>query len=175
MIPVVLNQVLGTRFKVVTGYRGINPMHLAMERGEVHGCAASWQAIMTTKKSWIEKDLIANLVTIAMDREPDLPDVPALAELVSAPEDTALIRLMAASAVHGRAWIAWGNIPADRLAALRKAYAGTLADPAFKADAKKRDLPIRPVTWEEQERRKTEILDTPDTTVARLKSIMELN
>ena len=174
MIPVVLNEVLGTKFRVVTGYRGINPMHLAMERGEVHGRAASWQSITTTKPEWIRNGLIANLLTIAMDREPDLPNVPALAELVSSPDDTALIRLMAASADHGRAWIAWGDIPADRLAAVRAAYGKTLADPAFRADAGKRGFPIRPVSWEVQEERKREILQTPDATVARLKSILDL-
>ena len=174
IIPVVLNEVLGTKFRVVTGYRGINGMHLAMERGEVHGRAASWQSITTTKPAWIEKGLIANLLTIAMDREPDLPNVPALSELVSAREDVALIRLLAGSADHGRAWIAWGDIPADRLAALRAAYAKTLADPAFKADAGKRGFPIRPVNWEVQEERKRTILATPDATVAQLKSILGL-
>ena len=174
MIPIVLNNLLNTKFRVITGYRGINPMHLAMERGEVQGLAASWQSITTTKQDWIQKDLVANLITVAMEREPDLPQVPSLAELVSSEEDKSLIRLMAASSVHGRAWIAHGGIPEARLAALRKAYANTLADPAFQADAKKRDLPLRPVTWALQEERKRDIIETPDKTVQRLKSMLNI-
>jgi hypothetical protein len=174
MIPIILNQLLGTKFRVVTGYRGINGMHLAMERGEVHGRASSWQSITSSKKAWIEKDLITNILTIAMDREPDLPNVPALSEMVSKPEDVALIRLLGGSSVHGRAWIAYGGIPQDRLAALRAAYTATMADPAFKADAAKRGLELRPVGWQAQETRKQEMLSTPPATVARLKSILGL-
>jgi tripartite-type tricarboxylate transporter receptor subunit TctC len=175
MIPIVLNEVLGTKFRVVTGYAGINGMHLAMERGEVHGRATSWQSITSTKKAWIENGMIVNLLTVAMEREPDLPDVPALAELVTKPDDVALIRLLAGSSVHGRAWIAWGGIPAERLAALRTAFGKTMSDPAFKADAEKRGLELRPVSWREQEQRKNEMMATPPATVARLKSILSLN
>ena len=95
IIPIVLNSMLGTKFRVVTGYQGINLIHLAMERGELHGSAASWPTIAAAKKSWVEKGLIANLITIAMEREPDLPDVPALSEVVTSAEDRALIPLLA--------------------------------------------------------------------------------
>jgi len=174
MIPVVLNALLGTKFRVVTGYRGLNGMHLAMERGEVHGRASSWQSITSTKKSWIEKKMINNLLVVDMDREPEIPDVPAVGELLSAESDRQLIRLLSGSAVLGRAWIAFGGIPADRLAALRRAYAATLADPRFKQDAAKRGLQLRPVGWQEQQKLAGEILATPDRTVARLKSVLGL-
>ena len=88
VIPVVLNSMLGTKFRVVTGYQGINLIHLAMERGEIHGSAASWPTIAAAKKAWVEKGLINNLIVIAMEREPDLPDVPALAELVTKSDET---------------------------------------------------------------------------------------
>jgi tripartite-type tricarboxylate transporter receptor subunit TctC len=174
IIPVVLNALLGTKFKVVAGYLGINAINLAMERGEVQGHAVSWQVISSTRKSWIEKDLVASLVTIGLEREPELPNVPALAELVTSEEDNALIRLMAGSAALGRAWVAFGDIPKDRLAALRDAYAKTLADPDFKSELSKRGLPLNPVTWQVQQDLAGRILATPEPAVVRLKKILDL-
>ena len=174
IIPVTLNALLGTKFKPVVGYGGINLINLAMERGEVHGQASSWPTISAAKPQWVQDGLINNLLTVAMEREPDLPNVPALAELVKSEDDFNLIRLLAGPAALGRAWIAFGDIPKDRLAALRDAYAKTLADPAFLADAKKRKLPINPVSWQEQQKLAEAILATPDATVARLKGILGL-
>ena len=174
VIPVVLNSILGTKFRVVTGYQGINLIHLAMERGELHGSAASWPTIAAAKKAWVEQGLINNLLTVAMEREPDLPDVPALSELVTSQEDKALIPLLAGSAALGRAWIAFGDIPKDRLAALREAWARTMADAAFQADATARGLVLHPVAWPAQQELAEQILATPDSTVARLKGILGL-
>ena len=129
IIPVVLNAMLGTKFKIVMGYRDINLIHLAMEKGEINGSAASWPTIAAARPQWVKQGLIVNLVTIAMEREPDLPSVPALSEVVTSAEDRAMIPLLAGSAAHGRAWVAFGNIPKDRLAALRQAYAETLTIP----------------------------------------------
>ena len=174
-IPTVLNAVMGTRFRVVLGYPGVAAIHLAMDRGEVHGTAASWPAISATRKDWIEKGLVTSLVTVAMEREPELPAVPALAEMVTGPDDVALIGLLTMTAALGRAWVAFGDIPKDRLAALRAAYAETLADPELKAEAGRRNLVINPVPWQSQQELTTRILATPDTTVARLKRILELD
>ena len=174
IIPTVLNHLLGTKFRVVSGYRGLGLMHLAMAKGEIHGRAASYQSIAGTKQEWVKKGLIANRVTVAADRDPDVPEAPALAELVTADADRALVRLLAGSAALGRAWIAFGGIPKDRLSALRAAYAKTAADPVFKVETAKRGLPLRPVSWQEQEKLAAELLATPDSTVARLKSILKL-
>lgn len=174
IIPTVLNHLLGTRFRVVSGYRGLGLMHLAMAKGEIHGRAASYQSIAGTKQEWVEKKLIANLVTIAGDRDPDVPEAPALTELVSSAEDKALVRLLSDSAALGRAWIAFGGIPQDRLAALRAAYGKTLADPKFGIETAKRKLPVRPVSWQVQQKLVADLLATPDSTVRRLKSILKL-
>ena len=174
VIPTLLNTVLGTKFRVVSGYPGIAAINLAMERGEVRGHAVSWPVIAGTKKEWIEKGLITSLVTVAMEREPELPDVPALAELVTSEDDRVLIRLLTAPAALGRAWIAFGDIPKDRLAALRDAFAATMADPALRADAVVRGLVIRPVSWQAQQELAQQILSTPNAVVARLKGILGL-
>ena len=172
MVPVLLNSLLGTKFKVISGYRGLGLMHLAMQNGEVHGRAATWASIVGTKKAWIKDGLVTNLITVTMKREPALPNVPALGELVTSNEDRSVVRLLTASAALGRAWVAFGDIPKDRLAALRDAYAKTLADPAFLADAAKRGLPLQPVSWQDQHKLAEEIVTTSDTTVARLKKVL---
>lgn len=175
MIPIVINDVLRTKFRMITGYDGMHGINLAMERGEIQGRATSWQSVTSTKRDWIENRLINNLVTVAMEREPDLPEVPALSELVTSDDDLSLVRLLAGTSVHGRAWIAWGNIPAERLAALRAAFASTMADPEFRKEAEKRRMNIRPVSWQEQEELKEQILKTPDRVVTRLKNILTAN
>ena len=174
IIPAMLNGMMGTKFRIVTGYPGINLIHLAMERGEVQGTAASWAVIASTRREWIEKKLINNLVTIGTERDPELPDVPALGELVTTPEDRAIVPLLAGPAAHGRAWVAFGDIPAERLAALREAFARTLADPAYLAEARQRGLVIDPVAAERQQKLASEIMATPDAPVARLKQILGL-
>ena len=163
---------LGTKFKPIAGYGGINLINLAMERGEIHGQAASWPTITATKREWVDKDLIANLVTVAMEREPDLPKVPALAELVKSDDDVALIRLLAGPAALGRAWIAFGDIPQG---SPRRAARGLRQDHGrsrFPRRRRKRDLPVNPVSWQEQQKLAEAILATPDATVARLKAIL---
>lgn len=172
LIPVVLNTMLDTKFRIVAGYRGLGQMHLAMENGEVHGRAASWSSITSTKPDWVKKGLLANLVTIALEREPALPDIPTLAELATSEKDRTLIRFLAGSAALGRAWVSFDGIPADRLAALRAAYATTLADSGFKTEANKRGLPVRPVAWQDQQKIVTDILATPDAQVAQVRKFL---
>ncbi len=172
MIPFVLNGLFGTRFRVVTGYPGIAIIHMAMERGEVQGTAASWPVIAATRPEWVEKKMINNLVTIAMEREPALPETPALGELLSSPDDLALMPMLAGSAALGRAWVTFGDVPQDRLAALRDAFARTLDDPSFRAEAAQAGLPLAPVSWRLQQESVDGILSTGDDTVSRLKHMV---
>jgi hypothetical protein len=88
--------------------------------------------------------------------------------------DRALIGLLTAPAALGRAWVAFGDIPQERLAALRAAFAATMADPAFLTDAAARGMPVRPVDWQAQQAIAAQILATPDATVAKLKGILGL-
>jgi hypothetical protein len=110
-----------------------------------------------------------------MEREPDLSEVAALSEIVTKAEDKALIPLLAGSAALGRTWAAFGDVPKDRVAALREAWAKTMADPAFRAEAATRGLVLNPVSWQDQQAVAAQILATPDTAVARLKGIVGLD
>jgi hypothetical protein len=95
-MPLVLNDVLGTRFKLVTGYVGTQETILAIERGEAHGrCVFSYSALKIAKPDWLRDKKINILVLTALEKSPDFPGVPAVVDLVTKPEDRQLLELTA--------------------------------------------------------------------------------
>jgi len=158
----VLNYVLGTKLKIVAGYPGGNDVVLAMERGEVKGrCGWSWSSIVTARPAWIKEKKIIVLVQLALSKHPDLPDVPLVTDLANNPSQRQMLRLIFARQVMGRPFVAPPAIPADRLAALRKAFMQTLADKDFVADAEKARLEIDGVSGEEVAKLVKELYATP--------------
>jgi hypothetical protein len=119
--------------------------------------------------------LVVHLAVVGPEREPDLPDVPLLTELAKNPQDRALLSLISDNAMLGRAWLAPPGVPAERLAALREAFAKALQDPELLADAKARQLDIRPVHWQKLTAASEMIMRTDDTTVTRLNRILATN
>jgi tripartite-type tricarboxylate transporter receptor subunit TctC len=147
--PRIVNGVLGTKFKIVTGYPGGNDVSLAMERGEVQGrCGWSWSSVITTRRDWLDKKLINVLVQLSTDKHEDLPDVPSILELASTPEQKQILGLVFARQALGRPYLAPPGIPADRVAALRKAFMDTMKDKEFLAEAAKAKLEIGPISGE---------------------------
>ena len=160
--PKILNGVLGTRFKIVAGYPGGNDITLAMERGEVSGrCGWSWSSVMATHRGWIEDKSINILVQLSLNKHPDLPHVPLVVDLGRSDEQQQIFKLIFARQVIGRPFLGPPNIPKDRVDALRKAFAETMRDPEFLADAVKSQLEITPVAGEEVDRLVKEIYRTP--------------
>jgi tripartite-type tricarboxylate transporter receptor subunit TctC len=158
----VINYVLGTKLKIVAGYPGGNDVVLAMERGEVKGrCGWSWSSLVAARPTWITEKKINILVQLALSKHPDLPDVPLITDLATNQSQRQMLRLIFARQVMGRPFVAPPGIPADRLAALRKAFMQTLADKDFLADAAKGRLEIDAVPGEEVETLVKEIYATP--------------
>ena len=141
-----MNALLGTKVRTVSGYPGGNQISLAMERGEIHGrCSISWSSIKASLPHWIEEKKFVPLLQVASAKHADLPDVPLLMDL--APDDEArhIFRFLIARQVMGRPFFGPPDVPADRAAALRKAFIDTLNDPEFLAEADKAKLEINPV------------------------------
>ena len=160
--PRILNGVLGTKMKIVSGYPGGNDVVLAMERGEIQGrCGWSWSSVMSTHKAWLDEKKMTVLTQIALRRHPDLPDVPLIMDLAKSPEQKQILRLIFARQVMGRPYLAPPGVPADRAEVLRKAFMETLNDPEFKADADKAQLEITPVDGEDLQNLVTEVYATP--------------
>jgi len=160
--PRILNGVLGTKFKIVSGYPGGNDITLAMERGEVKGrCGWSWSSVVATHKRWVDDKTITVLVQLSLAKHPDLPDVPLVMDFAKSEEQKQIFKLIFARQVMGRPFVAPPGLPKDRADALRKAFDDTMKDPEFLADAARTQLEITPVSGVEVEKLVAEIYQTP--------------
>jgi tripartite-type tricarboxylate transporter receptor subunit TctC len=139
--PAMMRDVLGLNFKLITGYPTGNHNNLAMERGEIHGWAASWENLIGTRPHWIKEKKVTLLTQFLLERKHQIPDVPTLLELAPAGKKD-VVEFMSASTPFGRAIVTGPGVPADRVAALRTAFEATIKDPAFLAAAQKRNVDI---------------------------------
>jgi tripartite-type tricarboxylate transporter receptor subunit TctC len=145
--PRVINAVLGTKMKVISGYPGGNDIALALERGEVQGrCGWSWSSLKSTHAHWVKDKKINLIAQLGLSKHADLPDVPSIMDFAKTAEDTAVLRLIFARQGLGRPFVGPPGIPADRVAALRKAFDTAMKDPEFLADADKGKMEINPLT-----------------------------
>jgi tripartite-type tricarboxylate transporter receptor subunit TctC len=138
-----LKDAIGADYKIVTGYRSGNDCNLAMERGEIHGWTASWESIQGTRPHWLADHKVKMLVQFTLERAPYLKDVPTLTELTP-PAKRDVAEFVVSGTPFARALAVGPDVPADRVAALRKAFDALMTDHAFLADAKKRKLEIGP-------------------------------
>jgi tripartite-type tricarboxylate transporter receptor subunit TctC len=160
--PRILNGVLGTKMRIVSGYPGGNDVVLAMERGEVKGrCGWSWSSVMSTHHVWLEEKKMTVLAQLALQKHPDLPDVPLIIDLAKTDEQKQILKLIFARQVMGRPYLAPPGIPADRAAALRQAFMDTMTDKEFLADAEKAQLEITPVDGAGIQKLVAEVYQTP--------------
>jgi len=136
--PMVLNDVLGTKLKVISGYPGTQETILAIERGEVDGrCAFGWSSMNASKPEWLPKKMVHLLVQIGLQKHPRLPDVPLALDLAKTEADKQLMRVVATPLAISRPYLAPPNLPPERTADLRKAFMAALADPELRADFRK--------------------------------------
>jgi tripartite-type tricarboxylate transporter receptor subunit TctC len=160
--PKVLNALLGTKMRLVTGYPGGNEINLAMQRGEVGGrCGWSWSSVVSTRPTWIKNHDVNVLVQLALTKHPDLPNVPLVMDLAKTPEQRQMLKLVFARQTMGRPFVAPPGLPADKVATLRKAFRDTMHDPELLAEAKKEKLEINPVSGEDVQQLVEEAYQVP--------------
>jgi tripartite-type tricarboxylate transporter receptor subunit TctC len=165
-LPKVLNGLFGTKFKVVLGYPGGNEMNLAMERGETQGrCGLSWGSFKATHSAWIKENKVRLLFQVGFEKHPDLPDVPLIGELAKTDEERQILNMFIARQVMGRPFFAPPGLPADRADLLRDAFAKTMQDKAFLADAERSKLEITPVSGLRVQDLVAEIYRTPNAVI----------
>ena len=148
-LPMMLNKLFGTKIKVISGYKGGNEVYLAMERGEVDGrCGGLISSIKSTRPDWFPQKKVAVPVQIALERDPEFPDVPALVEFAKDQHTKQVLQLALIPFALDRPILTPPGVPADRVATLRAAFHDAMNDPKFLADAKKQQLEVKEVSGE---------------------------
>ena len=147
--PNVMNHVLGTKFKLVLGYKGSAAAMLAVERGEAEGHSTSWVALKVGHPDWIRDKSVSILAQFALKRHPEMPDVPTAVELAKNDEQRAILSAVVNAAEVGSAFFTTPGVPADRLDALRRAFDATMKDPEFLTEVERTKLSVNPFTGEE--------------------------
>ena len=167
----ILRKIFAAPVRQVAGYPGSAEERLAIERGELEGDCASWSSI---PPDWIADRKINPLVRFSPKRPADMPaDVPYIVDLAKTKTDKDLLTILAAPGELGRPLILAKAVPAQRVGLLRAAFAATLRDPAFLADAQKQALPIDAVTGEEAENIIATIYAAPPDLAKAVKNVLE--
>lgn len=150
-VPLLLNQTIGTKFKVIAGY-STTGARLALERGEVDAiCGLGYSTLQASNPDWFTYNRINVIAQIALTRHPKYPNVPNAMDLVSA-KDKQVYKFFGIIQQIGRPYVAPPGIPADKLAAIRTAFNKTMKDKKFLADMKRLRLSVDPLTGQEMEK-----------------------
>lgn len=173
-LPTLMNNLVGTKFKIVYGYPGGAEINLAMERGEVHGRGANpWASYKSTTSAWVAEKKLHYIVQIGLKRDPELGDTPLLTELASNDLDRAALDVISKVAAFGRSVATTPGVPPERLAALRAAFDATLKDPNFTAEADKAKMEIGYMSGSQVETIVSDIVRAPRPVIERLAHAME--
>jgi hypothetical protein len=141
-----------------------------MERGEVQGRAGNlFSSLKSGNADWLADEKINILMQVGSKRDPEFKDVPLMTELATSPEDKRILAIYSGDVALGRSFITTPGVPADRLAALRKAFDETMKDPEFLADAQKTNMEVKPVGHAELTATTLEILSTPPDLIEKAK------
>ncbi len=168
-----IKNVFGAKLRLVAGYPGSAEMTLAIERGEVDGrCGWTWSSIKLQRPEWITGHRLNVLVQLASHRIPDLADVPLLAEHATTARQRQIVNVILGRQVMGRPVVAPPGIPADRKAALRRAFDATMADPEYVAEATARGLEINPVGGADLDKLLGDLYATPPDIIAEVRAII---
>jgi tripartite-type tricarboxylate transporter receptor subunit TctC len=172
--PKVLNAVLGTKFKLITGYQGSKETLIAIERGEADGRFNSWDSMKTTSGNWIREGLVRILLQASTKRHPELPNVPTALELAKTDEQRQALEFLFLPAEMGRPIAAPPGIPAQQKAALLDGFAKLVKDERFLADAQKAGLEVDgPMTGTEMQKVVERIYATPKPVVEQVRKAMQ--
>jgi tripartite-type tricarboxylate transporter receptor subunit TctC len=177
-IPKIIDETLGTKFDIVSGYTSGQDIDLAVERGELQCRAFTITAYFAREPfiSWRKRNFTNVLIQTGSKRDARLKDTPTIYELMDKYKTTdagrSLAKVILASGDFGRPIVAPPGVPADRIKALRDGFDKTLADPTLLAEAERRRLEIDPTRWDEMESLAKEVMLTPPDVVARMRKLL---
>ncbi len=146
IVPNILNRFAGTKFKIITGYKGVGDLDLAMRRGEIEGRGASWISAQIALSNEIRDKQVKAIVFASRTRDPSAPDVPTMSEVMPDEKGRRVADFMAAESDFGRSVFIQKAVTEDRARALRAAFEAAMKDNDFLAAAKKLRLDIEPTS-----------------------------
>ena len=171
--PIILNQVLKTKIKLITGYLGTKETIMAIENGEVHGrCSVAYSALKMAKPDWLSNKQINLIMQFGLEKSHDLPDVPLALDLVKDPADRQLLELLMGTMAVARPFVAPPGLSPARATALRRAFDQTMKDPAFVAEAGQMQLDVEPTRGEDAQKIVEKMYATPPAVVERAKKLL---
>lgn len=174
LFPNLLNHLLNTKFKVVTGYRGSSDIFLALERGEVKGTTFTWDTVEAKRPDWIKNSFVKPIVQVSLEKHSSLPNVPVLAEVMKNQDDKALAEFLTSGSKVGRAFGAPPGVPTQRVTALREAFDATVKDPEYLAATRKARMPVEPTSGVEIQKLVEKVSSAPNSIVARAQKALGL-
>jgi tripartite-type tricarboxylate transporter receptor subunit TctC len=170
--PLVTNALLGTKFKIVNGYSGATQVKLAMERGEVEANAAlAWESAKTGYGDWLRDGKLELVAQYGFAPHPQLKSTP-LMPIGKSEEEKQILAILYARGDYGRPFFTPPDVPAERVAALRRAFGETMRDADFLADTAKLHLDVDPVTGEALQDLTARLMRTPSAVLARLRTLL---
>ena len=171
--PMILNAIVGTKFKVIAGYATANDVNLAMERGEVQGRAGNnFNSLRMENPDWLRDGKVRFLAQVGLKRDPDYPDLPLMHEFGKNEDDKRLLRLFSADIAVGRPFMGPPDMAPDRLEELQRAFDETMADAAFLRDAQEMRIDISPVKGQDLQTIVADVVSTPSDVVNRARQAL---
>ena len=171
-IPTMLNQVLGTKFKVISGYKGIKRIDLAMESGEVQGRYGSLLSWQVNHPDWVKAGRLRHLLQVTTRKTPEIAGVPTLVDLATNDEQRKVFTFISTQAAIARTVFTTRGVPKARVAALRTAFDKAVADKDFLARAAKAKLPVNPLPGAEVQALYQESLNIPKPMASKIREYL---
>lgn len=172
LIVAIMNRLLDTRIKLITGYKGTAPQLLALERGEIDGSAMAYATVSTLRPNLHEAKEISVILQVGRERHPNLRDVPLLSELIKDENDRNAVQVIFDKYQMGRPFFAPTGVPADRVELLRAAFDASMKDPELIAEAQKLKLEMNPLNGAQVQALVERLYATPEAIVRRARVLL---
>jgi tripartite-type tricarboxylate transporter receptor subunit TctC len=174
LYPTVMNNILGTKFKIIAGYQTSAEVNLAMERGEVEGRAGNnFNSLKVENGEWLRSGKIRLIAQVGLERDPEFKSVPLISDFARNDSDREIMKLFSADVVIGRPFLTPPGLPADRIALLRKALDAVVTDKGFLAEAQTAGLDVIPVNGPAIQKVVEDLVHTPAAIIEKAKAAMQ--
>lgn len=174
VVPIVMNRLMGTKFKLVPGYKSTGELFLAIEKGELGGVFTNVNTLFQARPDWFKKGSFNTIAQLAESRHRDFPNAPLMEELLENSQDKAVFAFLSKSRTPGKILVVPPGVPADRLAALRNAFVQCMSDKEFLEEAKKAALEVEPRTGEGAAQLMADTVNTPPSVIARVQALSQV-